>query len=718
MNIVTNSGAMELDRTCVASAEDSSSRDGYKYALRVCIAPGHYEDKRIAALIDFCARAAIDEVVVFSNCEEINTGHIDLDEMQAWLGVARRIQSAVAGYGIGFSLNPWSTILHTDRGRRLKPGQDFRLMVDIEGQEASACACPLCEEWQEHIRAVYAEWASLDPKVLWIEDDFRFHNHSPLNWGGCFCEEHLRVASAAYGRRVSREELIESITAPGRPHALRAIWLDLNGRTLVKLAARLSNAVKRVSPETRLGLMTSVPATHCAEGRDWSGIVDALGGADQCIIRPHLPAYWENTPGKYLWLFTVSRQTAALLSVNAVIYPELDNGPHTRFAKSRAMTAFQIAMAACLGNKGITLNIFDMIGNGTSLLDGHHLTLSELKPFLNYVSGLGLSDAYLNGIVVPFSSRSSYTLDTSEGNLCGKPYYDVNEVSGSKMELLYPDEGRWASLLSCFGFSTKVVAYRDRYRDQFVAVSGQWLRNLSNDEITSLFESNIVILDGSSAAVLCDLGLGHLAGIRGMRRSPVNNGIVSYEEISDSTIIRGISNARFSAQVDCGDALLLDYDDKAQVVSQLKDYNGNTTAPGTVIYDQRCVVLPFFFPDSPEVHILNSWRQELFQVLLSRLAPRRSTVSFSINSPYLAMYRYDLPDSIVVLLANASADIAETPTIFLGGMDDAQVECEICEFSGNVSVHRLRFSAGYCRLPMSIPAMRMIALTIPPHNQR
>ena len=47
-------------------------------------------------------------------------------------------------------------MLHADRGRKLKEGQNFRLMVDLYGNEATAVACPLCSNWQKYIAKMYS----------------------------------------------------------------------------------------------------------------------------------------------------------------------------------------------------------------------------------------------------------------------------------------------------------------------------------------------------------------------------------------------------------------------------------------------------------------------------------------------------------------------------------------------------------------------------------
>lgn len=109
-------------------------------------------------------------------------------------------------------------------------------MVDVEGNEAALCVCPLCEKWQRHIAGLYARYAQLEPSILWVEDDLRLHNHAPLVWGGCFCEEHMRIYSERAGKALTREEFLRGVLRPGPPHPYRKIWLDVSRETMLSAA--------------------------------------------------------------------------------------------------------------------------------------------------------------------------------------------------------------------------------------------------------------------------------------------------------------------------------------------------------------------------------------------------------------------------------------------------------------------------------------------------
>ena len=85
-------------------------------------------------------------------------------------------------------------------------------------------------------------------KTLWIEDDFRFHNHSGYGWGGCFCEEHLRILRERGITAKSREELIANLNAKGLVHPDRKIWQTLNAETYIDLAKKMRIRMDAVRP--------------------------------------------------------------------------------------------------------------------------------------------------------------------------------------------------------------------------------------------------------------------------------------------------------------------------------------------------------------------------------------------------------------------------------------------------------------------------------------
>ncbi|MDR1438913.1 MAG: hypothetical protein LBJ10_02530 [Clostridiales bacterium] len=385
--------------------------DSFLYCLRFSGDPLFAPERDIADLIRFSREALVDDATMFIEPQDLSTGHLPPEELELFAGWLARVAGALRPEGVTLSVNQWHTLMHCDLGQSLRPGQSFMPMVDAEGCAAQACLCPLDENWQDYFCTCFARMAALGPRFLWVEDDFRYHNHAPLSWGGCFCNAHMALYSRKAGRELSRGEFIAGVLAPGEPHPYRQIWLDTCRETLEAVAEKLGRAVRQADPDARVGLMSSVPYMHCAEGRRWEPLLKKLACGRAMADRVHLPAYAERVPAEYMRLFNmVSMQTRCFIPAEAEVYPELENYPYSLFSKSRAFTRFQMLAAMPLNPSGLLMNLFDLNGNGIVHGEGFAGMLREAKPFLRRLRESGAFGLPPQGVRVLCREDSSATL--------------------------------------------------------------------------------------------------------------------------------------------------------------------------------------------------------------------------------------------------------------------------------------------------------------------
>ena len=626
----------------------------YKYIQRLAIQPGFREEEKLTDMVEFCTKAQIDDVMFFVNCEELNQGHLTQEETAPWMQLIARGKKILEPLGITTSINPWITLLHTDRGRYLKPGQNFNVMVDPYGLHASTVACPLCAEWRKYITDMYATYASIKPNMVWVEDDFRLHNHHPLRWGGCFCEQHLEEFSKRAGHKVAREDFLNGMLAPGDPHPYRQIWLDTARDTMAELAAMIGDAVHKVSPETRVGLMSSGPGAHCMEGRDWAAVLGGLSGPDVPMVnRPHLPAYQNVTGQQYLWNFiSTSDLVRASVPNETEIYPEMEGfPPDTRYSKSHAFMRFQLETSLLIGSNGITLNIFDMMGNGAMLSDKFQDVLSNTKPFLNSLTDLDLKYDSRTGVKVLFDPKSSYTVRTPNGQ-------EMGEIA--------PEESFWASMLSYYGIANRYVSgvVPD---GEVVAVSGQYFRNLDASSLRKLFEKNFVILEAEAAWTLFEMGFGELAGIKNAQWKPADTGFHAYEQVSNGRTYCGLNEARLSTQISSGDLLDIEYTQQPELISMVKNPWNVTVANGCSIYAGRVFIFPYGrFRTGFSTH-MHPVRQQILQETL-KAAEKYAKPAFVTELPYINIQSHILDGKTVFVVTNFSDDDIEDVKCYLPGV--------------------------------------------------
>lgn len=621
----------------------------YLYSLRFAVDPGWTDEFSLELLPDYIRDARIDDVMVFANVEELNTGHTDLAERAVFRELAERTGRIAAGAGASMSINPWHTVMHGDYGKRLRAGQDFRLMVDPHGRQAELAACPLDDSWREYLAELYAYYAAAGPRFLWVEDDFRYHNHPPLAWGGCFCAEHLGEFSRRAGRDVSREEFVAGLLAPGDPHAFRAIWLETARGALERAAATIRDAVHAVSPDTRLGLMTSVPAVHAAEGRRWAPLLEALSAPHAPAVRIHLPAYSERRPAEYLTLFhTIADLHRALLPSDAEIYPELENFPYSRFAKSLAFTRFQLLSAQVLALHGMTLDLFDLNGTGLVPEDGYQEPLASVKPFLERTAPAFRRPR--RGVVVLVSEDSSAALHTA---------------AGESMTELYPREGFFGGLLGAYGIAFRYSTDLD-VTDEVVAVSGQYFRTIGAEATRTLFARNRMILDAEAVDTLVALGLGDLAAAASVSWTGDEDGEVTYEEAELELL--GRAHARASYLLLGGQIARVAYaGSRVRVLTTLRAAEHADRGPGHVVVDDRVVVMPFGRID-PLAGLVPMVRTTVRRDLLHGVLDGWGVdVPRLLGAADVALYAYDgdAEGERVLYLVNASLDPIRSPRLAL-----------------------------------------------------
>lgn len=631
----------------------------YLYSLRLALDPGWTDERGLADLPGLVEAGRIDDVMVFANVEELNTGHTDLEERVAFRDLAERTAAVAAGAGASMSINPWHTVMHGDYGKKLRPGQDFRLMVDPSGREARLAACPRDPAWRAYLAELYGYYAGARPRFLWVEDDFRYHNHPPLEWGGCFCDEHLAEFSRRAGRPLDRGEFLAGVLAPGEPHPFRAIWLDTAREALEATARAIRDAVHAVSPQTRLGLMTSVPAVHAAEGRRWGPLLAALCGPHPPAVRIHLPAYSERRPADYLSMFhTIADAHRALLPPGTEVYPELENFPYSRFAKSLAFTRFQLVGAQVLAPSGMTLDLYDLNGNGPVLAEGYQEALADTKDELVEGLATGVFARPREGVVVLVDEDSAGSIHTT---------------AGVSMTELYPREYVFGALLAAYG-----VAFRystdTSVSGGVVAMSGQFARTVGAEVARGLVERNRVLLDAEAVDSLVDLGLGDLIGVAEVSWTGDEDGLATYEEAVDGVELLGRPRARASTLLLGADIGLVTYrPGRARVLTRFRGAAHADAGPAHALVDERILVVPFghgdpLGPVPPMVR--TTLRQELLQTVLTAWDDRLVCVRGAAD---VAAYCYPDGDGFAVYLVNGSLDPLERPRLRVGRRDVAAV---------------------------------------------
>lgn len=452
--------------------------------------------------IEHCRKTGIKEIIWMIDPEDFTHGLPTLEHIQEYIPVLKRIQAMQEPYGIRFSINPWVTLGHVERGRdmtKVHPGMSF--MTDQHGHHSSVIACPLSEEWQRWISDAYSLYATLDPYILWLEDDFRLFHHENIIFG-CFCPLHLQEFSTWCGYHYTREELLEVLLKKGEPHPHRALWLEMNASSMEQAMKQIEGAVHSTSPSTQLGLMCSNPTHHAVEGRDWQKLMDALCGTTQThpVARPSMGSYNEFETMDVLEGLDGARITMALLPENTILCPELESCFYSTYAKSARHTGLQVGLSALTGATHLTMNLFDFIGGNIPEQDAFLDILKAIKPRLDTLALLQSeprSDKQTGSVLIefPWQGAKSTQIEGTKG-----------DEASSSMHALAPKTTGWSRALQPCGIP---ISFQE---GQVQAVTGQYFRGKSREEIKKLLAKPL-LLDGSAAFNLCQLGFGKDIGV-------------------------------------------------------------------------------------------------------------------------------------------------------------------------------------------------------------
>jgi len=554
------------------------------YIIRYSLVPEEPKQKRLDLLRQFCREAKLDEVMFMIMPEEYNRGPWRKNDYQPWLDFAAEARQLVEKEGYKTSLNLWHTLLHTDRGRRSEDVK-FRRMVNDDGYQNLSVGCPLCPDWQKIWLDTFADWAQAGFKKIWIEDDFRFHNHSGHGWGGCFCEEHMRILRERGIKAKTREELFANMNARGIVHSDRKIWQQLNAETYIELAKMMRSRMDSIDPKIKLGLMTSYIPVHTIEGRDWTGLIDALGGPERAMVRPHACGYQEICGSWFFWSFGNLAETLGVLPKGTKTFFEIENSPMSRFAKSNYQTKMQMACVIDGGCDGLTFDTLDFLGTGPA-------SEPEMAPMLREAKAKMLKIRDLTAGSTPIGVQAVLPANTT-AVAPGKGIAGISNLPTTHYG--------WFVYLSGFGIpcvNRPVIPQIDA--EQLYALAGDAVWAIPDASLRNMLESAAVLLDADAARIVLERGLGDLIGLKKVTRYDREQSMFSFEEHVDRDPNEIPERAGLNRPLRDFFICLYDLTEISKPRTMVKDCFLRDMGAGSVIYRNatggRGLILPFAVP--------------------------------------------------------------------------------------------------------------------------
>lgn len=460
------------------------------YTLRMQFGPHEDPEAITQQLLRLVEEARVDEVMLFFFAEEQNDGHDPLERVQQWIDRSRPYRQALAQAGVAVSLNPWHSILHCDRGRRLKPGQDWQRMVDPNGRMAEAVLCPLDPDWQVYYLETLRRYAAEGFRVVWIDDDIRYHNHAPLDWGGCFCERHVAAFNQRAGTQASRGEIVAACLAPGQPHPWRAIWMDLWQASLLAFLDQCRQVL--AAGGTQMGLMSSSMEAHGAEGRRWEDWWQVFGGGKPPVHRPHFWTYSDSGSAMLIHGIAALDQNRSIQPAEIESSPEIENFPYGAWNKSFRQTFAQMSVAQVAGSTNLNISLYDFMGNRPDDEPQRAAFLRQVRPNLDWLAERFPARLRSQGVGLPWTQEQGRVVRTDEG----ESWFELQPASRG-----------WAYWLGAAG-----LAFSARPQAPVNALAGPAAWGFPESELKQWLSAGL-LLDGKAAAILVERGLGRWIGV-------------------------------------------------------------------------------------------------------------------------------------------------------------------------------------------------------------
>ena len=613
------------------------------YALRRTLPPWRF-DENLDELIRRLPEYRVDEVIVKVDTEEFSHGQLPLSWLRAYQPNLFRLRRAMEKIGVVYSLNPWITLCHCDRGRdsrRTVPG--IRMMVGHDGVRCKACACPLSAAWRKYVAKLWRLYAETGPHIIWVEDDIRTFNHEPVKFG-CFCPDHLRLFAKRVGENVTREQLVAAMLKPGRPHPWRAAYLDMQGEIMIDVVAHLSRSVHAVDPDVCLGLMSSGHHYHGVEGRRWHDFAHALADGRPLYSRPPLANYAEEAMRGLYYSQDSVKGTRHVLPAGTMDQTEVENFPFSGYANSTTFTFLKMAVSFAYGSRGVTLNLFDHCGIPMDEDPSVGRMLGERKRFLDSLAGACQAPGVYRGVqLLHHPEEACHT----------------RLPAGADYDDLAPDPQACMEQLEAHGVPTTYDP------EHVVATAGQTLRAFTDDQVRGMLSAGRgLLLDATAARVLFDRGFGPQIGLKaiGHPRPLDALGPFGAEELidpafggADGTYLTLICGVAGRPRVGVMEAMR-----GARVVSRAVDPDRKRHHPLVVAYENRwggrVVVQAFDLAAAYSVGYCCPLRARLLQSVVQWLARGQAPLLARGEGAWPLAFRKDCGNQTVLGLFNLTLD--------------------------------------------------------------
>lgn len=528
-----------------------------RFAIRACILKNNF-DGYLEQLIQACKDADIDEIMM---CEDNIFISAISQPLEAHREMADIMKTAVekckaAGLRCTFYLK--SLIGHFTCKTYVLPYQKF---VGFNGEESVNECCLMDAGFAEYAAKLLSYYAECGFEKMMLDDDVRSVNHCNGQYG-CVCDLHLRATEKAYGKPLTRQQLIDAFSKfDDESMQIKAAHRNVNFEGQLRFVHAIEQAVHTVDPNVQLGQMISGVEADQFQGRDVMEYLRTLAGEKhRPFLRPPGGYYSETLGDALLFGAASGLKYRALLGDGADFVSEVEvYSPRNIFTKSRKMLDLQMQIHALTGFDYLSLNLIDHFGTPPAESTEYLSLLKARKPYYDQLNQMtkGLSNW---GVGMPLPENYVSALKSNRFGFSGTHNY--------------------AYLLQRLGIP---VCYR---QTQVNFLTGELLDCYTDEELTELLRGG-VILDEQAVLAACSRGFGSLIGVS--KTEPVS--VACYEQLTADPMNGSYAGDRYpvyTANVHANETCFnLKPLPGARALTELADANLACFGAGTVYYENE-----------------------------------------------------------------------------------------------------------------------------------
>jgi hypothetical protein len=613
------------------------------HILRTFI-PANAFESRTNDLLDYCRRTGCREVLLFTTSYDEAPSFAPIADIRDYVEQLRPYVAKLKKTGITVDINVMQTLGHVYFPLGMSEEFPFQRRVTNAGKVSTAGACPRCAKLQDWVAETYAIYASLEPSVILVDDDFR----TPMDGLTCLCDDHLADISRRAGRAVTREEVDAAIHDSQWPaSSLRAHYFDSTTEGYCRLATRIRESVKAASPQTRLGVMAAYFPLGVI-GLDYPAVLRALCGVQTPVLRPQMTMYYERDPRELPSSFSNPALFRAALPEKIEYWPEIENYPFTTWSKSTQCTFAQMSAAVLQGFDHLALDLFDFFDHPYADSEAVIAMLEAKRPYFDALRALVPEDSRPLGIApyVHIDEMRVRRVPTGSWDLCGSQKFS-RVLPNLGLPVGAGGGGPWL-----FITGDDVLAADDAEIDRMLAAGA--------------------VIDRTGLESLHLRGFGERVGV-GVGDF-IDGDELGYEEFVEPTTSPRLHGQRFPLRaLGCaGDVVeLKPLSGSALPASLIRNYRREAVAPMVLLNEnsagERFAVLAWSGRVGNHQVNENLMRAEQFRELFTWTARRPLPVAVDERTPFVWPILNRSPDGRLVLgLVNCSTDTYRSLTLVMG----------------------------------------------------